>query len=189
MDSLRNDYLNKIDKYLRPLPASERADIINEIKSQMRELEAEKRLSPDQIIQRLGNPKELAGAYLGQSLSQSSSFSFRRLGQAILFYSLAGLGGIFLLPFTTILAGALLVCGVIAPVSGLIQAVGFLLGFDVPWVSFQFGSWTAHPLLALPLSILFGILFMLAGKGLWKITLKYIQVVSRQKNSVITGYN
>ena len=79
--------------------------------------------------------------------------------------------------------------GVIAPVSGLIQAVGFLLGFDVPWVSFQFGSWTAHPLLALPLSILFGILFMLAGKGLWKITLKYIQVVSRQKNSVITGYN
>ena len=58
MDSLRNDYLNKIDKYLRPLPASERADIINEIKSQMMELEAEKRLSPDQIIQRLGNPKE-----------------------------------------------------------------------------------------------------------------------------------
>ncbi|MCI8927190.1 MAG: DUF1700 domain-containing protein [Lachnospiraceae bacterium] len=145
MDSLRNDYLNKIDKYLRPLPASERADIINEIKSQMMELEAEKRLSSDQIIQRLGNPKELAGA--------------------------------------------LLICGVIAPVSGLIQAVGFLLGFDVPWVSFQFGSWTAHPLLALPLSILFGILFMLAGKGLWKITLKYIQVVSRQKNSVITGYN
>ena len=81
------------------------------------------------------------------------------------------------------------ICGVIAPVSGLIQAVGFLLGFDVPWVSFQFGSWTAHPLLALPLSIFFGILFMLAGKGLWKITLKYIQVVSRQKNSVITGYN
>ena len=145
MDSLRNDYLNKIDKYLRPLPASERADIINEIKSQMMELEAEKRLSSDQIIQRLGNPKELAGALLS--------------------------------------------CGVIAPVSGLIQAVGFLLGFDVPWVSFQFGSWTAHPLLALPLSILFGILFMLAGKGLWKITLKYIQVVSRQKNSVITGYN
>ena len=84
MDSLRNDYLNKIDKYLRPLPASERADIINEIKSQMMELEAEKRLSSDQIIQRLGNPKELAGA--------------------------------------------LLICGVIAPVSGLIQAVGFLLG-------------------------------------------------------------
>ena len=68
MDSLRNDYLNKIDKYLRPLPASERADIINEIKSQMMELEAEKRLSPDQIIQRLGNPKELAGALLVLSL-------------------------------------------------------------------------------------------------------------------------
>ena len=181
MDSLRNDYLNKIDKYLRPLPACERADIINEIKSQMMELEAERHLSPEQIIQRLGSPKELAGAYLGQSLSKSSSFSLRRLGYAILFYSLAGLGGVFLLPFTTILAGALLFCGAVAPVSGLIKAAGFLLGFDVPWVSFQLGSWTAHPLLALPLSILLGILFILTGKGLWKITLKYIQIVAGKK--------
>lgn len=102
MDSLRNDYLNKIDKYLRPLPASERADIINEIKSQMMELEAEKRLSPDQIIQRLGNPKELAGAYLGQSLSQSSSFSFRRLGRPFYFTAWLGWAESFsfpLLPF------------------------------------------------------------------------------------------
>lgn len=143
MDSLRNDYLNKIDKYLRPLPACERADIINEIKSQMMELEAERHLSPEQIIQRLG--------------------------------------GVFLLPFTTILAGALLFCGAVAPVSGLIKAAGFLLGFDVPWVSFQLGSWTAHPLLALPLSILLGILFILTGKGLWKITLKYIQIVAGKK--------
>jgi hypothetical protein len=41
--------------------------------------------------------------------------------------------------------------------------------------------------LALPLSIFFGILFILVGKGLWKITLKYIQIVSRKKSSVITG--
>lgn len=144
MDSLRNDYLNKIDKYLRPLPASERADIINEIKSQMMELEAEKRLSSDQIIQRLGNPKELAGA--------------------------------------------LLICGVIAPVSGLIQAVGFLLGFDVPWVSFQFGSWTAHPLLALPLHPLW-YPFYAGGKGPVE---DYSQIYSGRlppKKFVITGYN
>lgn len=184
MNQLLSDYLDKIDRYLRPLPASERADIINEIKSQMVELEVGKHFSPEQIIERLGEPKMLAGAYLGESLSKNSAFSLRRLGGAILFYSIAGLGGVFILPFTTILAGALMLCSVIAPVSGLIKAIGFLLGFDVPWVSFQFGFWTAHPLLALPLSLLFSLLFIWAGKGLWKITLKYIQVVVEKKKTL-----
>lgn len=184
MNQLMNDYLDRIDRYLRPIPASERADIINEIKSQMMELETEKQLSPEQITERLGNPKMLAGAYLGESLSKSSSFSLRRLGGAVLFYSLAGLGGMFVLPFTAILAGAFMLCSVIAPTGGLIKAAGFLLGFDVPWVSFQFGSWTAHPLLALPLSILFGILFLWGGKGLWNITLKYIRMVARKRKTL-----
>ena len=35
MDKMMNDYLNKIDRCLRPMAASERADIINEIKSQL----------------------------------------------------------------------------------------------------------------------------------------------------------
>ena len=68
MDSLRNDYLNKIDKYLRPLPASERADIINEINIQMMELEAEKRLSQirDQLkLYEDDNAEELLRQLLG----------------------------------------------------------------------------------------------------------------------------
>lgn len=140
MNQLMSDYLDMVDRYLRPLPASERADIISEIKSQMMELEVGKHLSPEQIIERLGAPK--------------------------------------------MLAGALMLCSVIAPVSGLIKDAGFLLGFDVPWVSFQFGSWTAHPLLALPLSLLFGLLFLWTGKGLWKITLKYIQMVVQKKKTL-----
>jgi len=184
MEQLLNDYLNKVDKYLRPLPAAERADIINEIKSQMMELEATDRLSPEQITERLGSPRELAGAYLGESFLKNSSFSLRRFGCAILFYSLAGLGGMFVLPFTTILAGALLLCSIIAPVSGVVKAVGFLLGFDIPWVSFQFGSWTAHPLLALPLSLLLGILMFWSGKGCWKLTLKYIHAVGNKRQTI-----
>ena len=85
----------------------------------------------------------------------------------------------FILPFTAILGAALMLCGVIAPLAGLVKAAGFLLGMDVPVIVFQFGSWTAHPLLALPLSVLMGALFFLAGKGLWKITLKYIQIVAK----------
>ena len=89
------NYLEKIDKYLKPIGAAERADIINEIKSEMQELEAKDKLSSEQIIERLGNPKELAGAYLGQSITKNDSFNLRKLCTIIIFYSLAGLGSVF----------------------------------------------------------------------------------------------
>lgn len=41
----------------------DRADIINEIKSEMAELEAEKSCTPGQIVERLGEPKEMARAW------------------------------------------------------------------------------------------------------------------------------
>ena len=53
MDSSLSLYLDKVDRYLKPMPASERADIINEIKSEMMELETKVKLSPEQIIERL----------------------------------------------------------------------------------------------------------------------------------------
>ena len=64
MESILLNYLEKIDKYLKPLAAAERADIINEIKSEMLELEAKDKLTSAQIVERLGNPKELAKAWM-----------------------------------------------------------------------------------------------------------------------------
>lgn len=60
MEIILSNYLEKIDKYLKPIGAAERADIINEIKSEMLELEVKDKLSPEQIVERLGNPRELA---------------------------------------------------------------------------------------------------------------------------------
>lgn len=34
MDQVLNDYLTKMEKYLKVLPASERIDIVNELKSE-----------------------------------------------------------------------------------------------------------------------------------------------------------
>ena len=48
----------------------------------------------------------------------------------------------------------------VTSLAGLIKAAGFLLGVDVPVVVFQIGSFTAHPLLTLPLSALVGVLFL-----------------------------
>ena len=62
MDRALENYLEQIDRHLRPMPASERVDIVREIKSEMLELEAEG-LTPGEITKRLGLPRELAAAY------------------------------------------------------------------------------------------------------------------------------
>ena len=73
-----NEYLEKIEKYLKPLIVSERVDIVKEIKSEMLELQASG-TSTEQIIERLGNPKELARAYLGEAVAKNNGFNWRRL--------------------------------------------------------------------------------------------------------------
>ncbi len=54
--TILNDYLEKIEKYLKPLPVSERVDIVKEIKSEMLELQgngkSQRKLSSDWAIQK-----------------------------------------------------------------------------------------------------------------------------------------
>ena len=52
MDTALELYLEKIDRRLRPMPLSERADIVREIKSGMLELES-LGLRPEEITARL----------------------------------------------------------------------------------------------------------------------------------------
>lgn len=181
MDNSLNAYLDKVDRYLRPMSASERADIINEIKSEMAELEMVGHLSPEQITERLGRPKELAGAYLGKSISENTKFSFKKLCAVVAFYSFAGAGSLFVLPFTSVLGIGLMLCGVVAPVSGLIKLLGHIVGIEVPWVSFQFGTYTPNPYLTFLLSVIMGILLGGVGMGLWKFTIKFIHIISKGK--------
>lgn len=184
MEIILSNYLEKIDKYLKPIGAAERADIINEIKSEMLELEVKDKLSPEQIVERLGNPRELAGAYLGQSITKNNSFNLRKLGTVIAFYSLAGLGSIFILPFISVLGAELMFCGVIVPIGGAVKLLGALVGIDVPWVVMQIGSYIPSPIMAFPLSILVGILLFLAGRFFWKLTIRYIQMISNRKKQL-----
>lgn len=192
MNNYLNEYLNKIDKYLKPMQAGERADIINEIKSEIVELETEGKLSPEQITERLGDPKELAKAYLGDAISKNSGFNFKKLCAVVAFYSFAGIGGLFVLPITSVLGIGFMLCGVIAPVAGLIKALGYVVGIDVPWVNFQFGSYVLHPVPSFFLATVLGVLLFAAGMGFWKLTLKYIHVVSRgnfQKGKMQIDFN
>lgn len=50
MDQVLDAYLDRIDRHLRPMPASERVDIMQEIRSELLELEAQG-LSPQAITE------------------------------------------------------------------------------------------------------------------------------------------
>ena len=73
MEKILNDYLEKIERYLKPLPISERVDIVKEIQSEIFELQSNGK-NAKEIMERLGNPKELAKAYLGDLIAKDTSF-------------------------------------------------------------------------------------------------------------------
>ena len=83
MDKILNDYLEKVDKYLKPMKVTDRMDIIKEIESDMAELREHGGLSANEIIDRLGEPKKLAQAYLGETITETKGMGFRKLGAMI----------------------------------------------------------------------------------------------------------
>ena len=46
MEKILNDYLEKIERYLKPLPISERVDIVKEIQSEIFELQSNGKSTP-----------------------------------------------------------------------------------------------------------------------------------------------
>lgn len=180
MEQQLERYLETVDRSLRPMPASERVDIVREIKSELLELEAQG-LRPEEITSRLGTPRDLAAAYLSDAIVKNPRFSWKRLGSVAAFYSLAGLGGMIVLPAASITAAMFLLCGAVVPAAGLLSLLASLVGIDVPWVMLQFGSWTAPPLAAFPVSVVTGLLLLLAGRGLWKFTVGFVRMIGQKR--------
>lgn len=183
MERQLESYLGTVDRHLRPMPASERVDIVREIRSGMLELEAAG-LPPQEIAARLGAPKELAAAYLSDAIVKNPKFSWKRLGSVIAFYSLAGLGGMVVLPAASITAVTFLVCGALVPFMGLLTFLASLAGIETPWVMIQFGNWTAPPALAFPISAVAGLLLLLAGRGIWRATVGFVRMVGQKRRKL-----
>lgn len=175
-----NEYLEKIEKYLKPMIVSERVDIVKEIKSEMFELQ-NNGISTEQIIDRLGNPKELAKAYLGEAITKSSGFNWHRLSKVFAFYSLAGIGGMFVLPITSICGIAFMVSGVLCPVAGIIKLVAHLMGYEIEEIGINIGSFSANAIAFLPMSILIGAVIFMIGWLFWKLTIVMIKSMSHGK--------
>lgn len=183
MDKELEKYLEQIDKSLKPLPTSERVDIIKEIKSTMLEMKQENKTNVE-ILKQLGSPKELAKAYLNDLLTKDHNFTKNNLLTVIAFYSLTGITGLFVIPVLGITAPIFMLCGILCPILGIIKLLGYLLHFEVPYLIFQFGSITLHPIPACLLAITVGILLYVLGKGAWRLLLRYLNSVSTKKQKL-----
>ena len=180
MEKSLNDYLEKIEKNLKPLPVSERVDIVKEIKSEILELQGDGKTS-EEIIERLGNPKELAKAYLGDLIAKSSSFSWSRMLAICAYYSLAGLSGMIVIPVLVICAPVFIACGIAAPVLGAVKLIDTLLHLGIPYAGCIGISGIENPAIVFVLSIVMGVALYLAGRGCWKLLVYYIKGVSQAK--------
>ena len=183
MEKQLNSYLEQVEKYLKPLPVSERVDIVQEIKSEMQELQAAGQ-TPEQILARLGEPKELARAYLGDLIAQSGGLSASRVLALCAFYSAAGLSGLVVIPTLVICAPVFLLCGIITPLLGALKAVDVALGLHIPYVQYIGIAGVQNPVLVFVLCILAGIALFALGYGCWKLLVGYVKSVSRVKRTL-----
>ena len=181
MDTILNDYLERIEKHLKPLPASERVDIVQEIKSEILDLQNDGKTA-EEIVERLGSPKELAKAYLGDLISRDSSFSWNRVLAICAFYSLTSLSGLIVIPTLAICAPTFLLCAILTPILGAVKLLDSLLNLGLPYVNYIGVIGVHSPTAVFLLCLLVGIVLFLVGYGCWKLLVRYIHAVSQTKN-------
>lgn len=180
MEKILNDYLGKIEKYLKPLPVSERVDIVKEIKSEILELQGDGKTA-EEIMERLGNPQELAKSYLGDLIAKSSSFNWNRVLAICAYYSLTGLSGVIVIPVLAICAPVFIVCAIATPILGAFKLIDAILNLGIPYAGYIGIYGIENPAIVFVLTIVMGVILYLIGRGCWKLLVCYIKGVSKAK--------
>ena len=163
MEKILNDYLEKIERYLKPLPISERVDIVKEIQSEIFELQSNGK-NAKEIMERLGNPN--------------------RVLAICAYYSLASLSGLVIIPTLAICAPVFILCGIVTPIIGAVKLIDYLLNLGIPYVQYIGISGVNSPILVFIICVITGIGLYLIGRGCWKLLVYYIKGMSKVKNNL-----
>ena len=169
MEKILNDYLEKIERYLKPLPISERVDIVKEIQSEIFELQSNGK-----------NAKEI----LGDLIAKGTSFSWTRVLAICAYYSLASLSGLVIIPTLAICAPVFILCGIVTPIIGAVKLIDYLLNLGIPYVQYIGISGVNSPILVFIICVITGIGLYLIGRGCWKLLVYYIKGMSKVKNNL-----
>lgn len=183
MEKCLEAYLEKVEKCLKPLPSSERVDIVKEIKSEMLELQAEGKTA-EEVVARLGKPGELAKAYLSDLITKDTSFSWTRVLALCAYYSVAGLSGLFVIPTLIICAPVFMLCGIAAPLLGAVKLVDTALQLEIPGVQYIGVAGVSNPVMVFALCAVFGVALFLAGYGCWQLLVLYVKGMGRVKTGL-----
>lgn len=178
-----DNYLKEVNKHLKPLPLSERMDIIKEIRSQIIELETVHN-TPEEILSRFGSPKNLTKAYLSNLITEKKSLSLNTILALCAYYTLVGFTGIIILPILIICASVFSVCSIVTPILVCIKMLNSLLNLGLPLtdhVEISAGVFPLNPILEFLLSLPLGALLFTIGWGCWKLLRAYIKSLGKAK--------
>lgn len=169
-DELMNDYLEKVRRNLKHLTEDEKTDIISEIKSHIKEKQANESHDMKAILDSLGDPILLGRAYGGKIVASTDKFNCRTFARTLAYYSANGFNGFVL----SVLAGALYLSMFMVIIGGFIKTMGTIAGFDMKFVDFTIGNWQVPSILAFPISIPVALLIYYCSSKLWRLLKKYL---------------
>lgn len=175
MDHKLETYLAEMAKQLRFLPDSEKTDILNELRSSFADMTANGS-TPDEIIGKMGSPKELASEYRETSNRKTEPRTWNRVWTTAGYYSLASLLWISVIPVLASLTVAFMFSSVACVVAGILVSLKPFIRF-YPSDLRLFNLFGYHPegIAAVLTGILLAVVFFLLGRLFWKLTVNTVQ--------------
>ncbi len=135
--------------------------------------------SAAEIIERLGDPKGLAKAYVGDLVTKEGITGWHRILALCAYYSLAGLSGLVVIPTLVICAPVFILCGAVTPLLGAVKMIDGLLHLGIPYADHIMVAGIQNPVLVFIACVVTGVLLALAGFGCWKLLRYYIKAVGK----------
>lgn len=121
-----------------------------------------------------------------ENVLNTIKYSNEKIIKCIVFYIGTFFLGIFIVPTLGIIASIFILCGIIAPLGGLIKLIGYIFNFGVPFVVFQIGNFELDAIISFILSVAIGLVLYLIGKGAGKLLLKCIKYVKNKQIELLS---
>jgi uncharacterized membrane protein len=153
MDERTTRYLGELERELRKLPARDREDALREIRSHLQEASESGTPSPVTLA-RLGSPRNLAAAYMGDYLSaRESSLPTRALRVAAVGAYVFGttFSSLFVVPILAASAFIFGIAGVVTPILGLMRT------FGATWIQMDVPGHSIPTSLSFPAALVIGV--------------------------------
>jgi uncharacterized membrane protein len=153
MDERTSRYISELEHELKKLPALDREDALREIRSHLQEASDSGTPSP-LTLARLGSPRNLAAAYMGDYLSaRELSLPTQALRVAAVGAYVFGttFSSLFVVPILAISALTFGIAGVVSPILGLMRT------FGASWIQMDVPGHSIATALSFPVGLVIGV--------------------------------